>query len=324
MIELTIPVLGLPVTIETAESRLARCFAEQYGSWSDACLPRQPGARGVRLRCALLPQGRHGCEGVGAVSMGTPLRIRVWKDRLALRGNGARGAAWSRAAVARCELAEGWLDQPARTRSEVLDTLLLFVLTRQDRVPLHAAGLACGDVAAVLAGPAGSGKSTLALHGVRAGLQLLSEDTVYIQARPGRVWGWPGGIHVAPAQLALLGGIGASGERVRNGKRKAVIEPSHATRLDSRTTGAAPALYRHRSALFLLERGRGPASLTVVDRAEAMAALSASIEPGFASFRAQLPAAVRAVASEGCWRLSLSADSAAAVALVRHTIAAIG
>ena len=51
--------------------------------------------------------------------------------------------------------------------------------------------------AIIFAGASGAGKSTLALAASRAGLPLLSDDTIYVQTEPVfRLWSLAGPIHV--------------------------------------------------------------------------------------------------------------------------------
>jgi hypothetical protein len=74
-----------------------------------------------------------------------------------------------------------------------------------------------------------------------------------------------------------------------------------------------------RAALFLLERG-DRAALHPISPDQAVERMMALLEPGFDHFREQLPAAIRAVAAGGAWRLTLSADPAEALRLLRDTL----
>ncbi|HET7460044.1 MAG TPA: hypothetical protein VFJ82_02305 [Longimicrobium sp.] len=235
-----------------------------------------------------------------------PLDIRVEGERISLLGGGASGWADAARGEARCVVAPALLADPARLAAEVLDTLLLFVATRRGRVPVHASGVVAGGTAAVLAGPSGTGKSTLALAAHRAGLPVLSDDTVYVQTAPGlRVWGLPRPIHVFPHD-APGGEDGAM--RLRSGRwKRAVALPA----------APSPA---GRAALFLLERG-GRAALHPVETETAVERMTALLEPGFDHFRRELPGVVRALSAGGAWRLTLSADPADAVRLIRETLA---
>ncbi len=121
-----------------------------------------------------------------------PLEIEVEGPRLRLTGAGVDGWADARALTAACKVPRRLAERPDLLAGEVTDTVLLFLLTRSGRTPLHAAGVMCGRTAMLLAGPSGSGKSTLSLAAMARGLRILSDDTVYIQLQPRlRIWGFP-------------------------------------------------------------------------------------------------------------------------------------
>jgi hypothetical protein len=213
------------------------------------------------------------------------------------RADAARGAA-------ACALSAAWLREPARCAEEVLDALVLFLLTARDRLPLHAAGVMIGDTALLLAGPSGSGKSTLALEAARGGFAVLSDDTVYLQRDPSCVWGFPRPIHVLPPVQSALG----IGLRHRAGRWKQRVEHPAA---------GAP-LCAERAILVLLERGTRVAITPLAPEAAA-ARLTAGLDPGFDRFAAALPPAVGALAARGgAWRLTLSADPAEGLEALRQ------
>ena len=66
---------------------------------------------------------------------------------------------------------------------------------------LHAAGVAAGGRALLLAGASGSGKSTLALALARGGLEFMSDDMVFLTA-DGRVLSFPEQLDVSPEAAA--------------------------------------------------------------------------------------------------------------------------
>ncbi|MGE5721093.1 MAG: hypothetical protein ACM3YM_01415, partial [Sphingomonadales bacterium] len=190
---------------------------------------------------------------------------------------------------------------PAALAAEVTDTLLLFLLARSGRIPLHAAGVMSGDTALVLSGPSGSGKSTLALAAAARGFQVLSDDTVFIEVGPpARVWGLPRPIHVFPADAPS----GAGATRQRGGKLKSVVPLDAA--LSRRVADQAK--------LILLNRSDRLA-LTPLDTEAAVAGLS-RLEPGFHLLREESEAAARALARHGAWRLDLADDPAAAIEFI--------
>jgi hypothetical protein len=186
---------------------------------------------------------------------------------------------------------------------DLAETLLLFLLTRSGRPPVHAASIVIGDVAVLLAGPSGSGKSSLALAAQRQGLEVLAEDTTYLQLDPLRAWGWPGPIHL----LAADAPIGDYAARVRGGRHKLAI-PRDQGRLAA-----------DRVALVAIERGPGLA-IEPASRNWLLERL-APIEPGFDLLSAPIEAALGTIAATGGWRMTLDDRPDAAVRLLREHFA---
>ncbi|HEY4032004.1 MAG TPA: hypothetical protein VGM25_16780 [Caulobacteraceae bacterium] len=233
-----------------------------------------------------------------------PVEIQVAADGLRLTLSGAAvGWADVRTLAATCTVTRQLADKPARLAGEVLDTLLLFLLCRCGRTPLHAAAVMCGETAVLLAGPSGSGKSTLSLAATARGLRILSDDTVYIQMLPRlRIWGLPRPLHVFPADApGFTDGTRPRETRLRAGKLKAVVPvPSW--------PGPPVA---ERAAVVLLERGE-QVRLEPVAPSVAVAALS-RLEPGFDLLVKESAEAIAAVTAGLTWRLTLSRDPAAAI-----------
>jgi hypothetical protein len=280
----SLSIMGRPVVIRASDPALLGAAASACGAWDQA-----EGADGPPITLDL--EATDG-TGEGAID------ITVDGPRLRLTGAGVEGAADARTLVAACEVPQGLVDQPGRLAGEVIDTLLLFLLTRSGRVPLHAAGLKFGQMAVLLAGPSGAGKSTLSLAAMTRGLQILSDDTVYIQLQPRlRIWGFPRPVHVFPADAP--GFIGET--RLRGGKLKAAVPVS-------RQAGPPVA---ERAVVVLLERGDA-VGLEPVAPSAAAAALS-RLEPGFDLLGPESAEAIAAVTASGAWRLTLTRDPAAAV-----------
>lgn len=226
--------------------------------------------------------------------------IRVDGARLTLRGRGLR--AWADASKGRAHgvASARLVGDPVALAGELVDTLLLFLLTRRDRTPVHAAGLLVEGSALVLAGPSGSGKSTLTLAAMQRGVPILSDDTLYIQLQPVlRVWGFRRPLHVFPQDAPRF----TLGERRRGGKLKAVV-PLAPTAL----VGSAVA---ERAIPLLLERGEA-VDLRRLGAAETEAGLM-RLDAGFDLLPRESARAARALAGAGGWRLTLSRDPDAAI-----------
>jgi hypothetical protein len=280
-------IMGRPVVIRSADLGLLASVAAAYADW------RPTGAADGPPIQLELKAGDEAADGA--------LRIEVEGSRLRMAGAGVEGWAHAQALTAFCEVPPCLAKQPARLAVEVTDTLLLFLLTRSGRTPLHAAGVMSGKSALVLAGPSGSGKSTLSLAAMERGLRILSDDTVYIQLQPClRIWGFPRPLHVFPADAPRF----TRGTRLRAGKLKAVV--------DLPWWSEPPVA--DRAAVVLLQRGE-EIRLDPIEASVAVEALS-RLEPGFDLLGEESAAAIAAVTASGAWRLTLARDPTAAIDLL--------
>src|SRR4051812_41484330 len=153
-----------------------------------------------------------------ASSSGVSLDVAVEGSRLRLSGR-ADGFADASCGKASGIMSPDLVTDPAGF-ADVTDTLLLFLLARNGRTPVHAAAFLIGDLAVVLAGPSGSGKSTLALAAANRGFPILSDDTIFVQHEPAfAVWGLPRPMHLYPADAPP----GDHLTRMRNRKLKAAV-----------------------------------------------------------------------------------------------------
>ncbi|MGZ5952802.1 MAG: hypothetical protein ACXWKT_00990 [Caulobacteraceae bacterium] len=276
-------VMGRPVVIRASDPALLAIAAAAYADW-----PMTGPADGLPIRLDL--------ETSDAVVSG-PLEIEVEDLRLRLTG-AVEGWADARALTAFCRVSRDLAEQPGFLAGEVIDTLLLFLLCRSGRTPLHAAGVICGETAVLLAGPSGSGKSTLSLAALTRGLQILSDDTVYIQMLPRlRIWGLPRPLHVFPADAPRF----TQGTRLRGGKLKAAVAVP---------PWPGPPVAEE-AAVVVLERG-DRVRLEPIEPSIAAAALS-RLEPGFDLLAKESAQAIAAVTAFGTWRLTLTRDPGAAI-----------
>lgn len=276
----------VPVDVASGDAALLGAVEQAY---ADAA--RQDGAARITIHLELGEVDAAGED------------IRVDGSRLTLRGEGGVGEADAVTGQARAQVARRLADDPAGLAAQVMDTLLLFLVTRSGRTPVHAAGVMLGDAAVALAGPSGSGKSTLALAAMERGLPILSDDTLYIQLQPSlKVWGLRRPLHVFPKDAPRF----TQRTRLRGGKLKAVAPMA---------AFGGPA---ERAAVVLLERGETLA-LTRLDAAETVAGLS-RLEPGFDLLAQESAAAAQALAANGGWRLTLSRDPGAAIDFLRERL----
>ena len=97
------------------------------------------------------------------------------------------------------------LRHPYHARYELIEFAVYVLAARaQGLVPLHAAAVGRHGRGLLLVGDSGAGKSTLALHCLLQGLQILSEDAVFVRPRGLEATGVANFLHLLPAGLSLV------------------------------------------------------------------------------------------------------------------------
>jgi len=303
----TYPVLGIPVRYESDSAEVLQVAEEAFGGWRGAPVSAEwAGADPVAVRIHLT---------LGHELAGPPAKVRVRLREpggLSLRAPGLRAFAdvGRRRAVAR--VTTGMLKHRAHFRYAVLEAMTLFILTRLDREPIHAAAVVRGGTALLLAGPGGVGKSTLTYAARRAGLGVLSEDCVFLQEAPApRVWGFPGFVHLHPDAVRWFPELAGTSALIRNnGDLKLAV----------RSEG--PVVGVERAGICLLARGPVP-GIQRLPAAEIERALVENLEEGFDLFAGSIGPRVRRLAEHGGWRLTLPASPADAVPMLARMLDAL-
>lgn len=202
-------------------------------------------------------------------------------------------------------------------RYELLEFAVITLAVRAaGLLPLHAACVALDGRAALLLGHSRAGKSTLSLQAAAAGLQLVSEDSLFVAPRRLRAAGLPNYLYVrsgTPARL-LPAGMARELARARTIRRRSGVRKRE---LDLRRTRLAVAADAPRIAALILltpRRARGGKMLIpqsadrAVARLRAMQAYAAAL-PGWADF-------ARKVARLPCFEMRRGAHPAEAAAVV--------
>jgi hypothetical protein len=230
-------------------------------------------------------------------------RHDVEGHRLAIGRKGIAIVADGKAGTGSCSFPS---DADSGDLADLINTMVLFLMGHAGRVPLHASAVMLDGTAIIFAGASGAGKSTLALAASQAGLPLLSDDTIFVQASPVfRLWSLAGAIHVF-AKDAPPGSDGAM--RFRAGRwKKSLVAPE-------RRRVAREAV------LCVLERGE-TVHLAPLSAEDAAHSLTVNPESGYQFYGDASLIAARALAGKGAWRLTLSADPAQAVALILQRFA---
>jgi hypothetical protein len=290
---LTLAPLGVSLSIDVGRATDMSAVAEACSDWIGA-----PCAPAPRLALSV-DTARH-LSGTGDVD------IAMRGSALKIRGPGVYAHAEPCLGRATGLVSSDYLANPQRLREDILEPLMLALVTRHDRAPVHASAFVAEGLAIVLAGPSGSGKSCLARAADAAGFQLLSDDVVYVQRSPRlAVWGWPRAAHLLPGDA----GRGRWATRIRNGKAKRVVPLRSAT---------AAAIRCERAVLCVLGRGNQP-ELSRISATEALRRLW-PLDPGFDLLPDAIRAAVGALAGRGAWELRLSNEPDEAVRLVAENL----
>lgn len=303
-----IPLVGVRTTFETNDARVAAAIADSFGAWcgTDSGESDAAGER-LAVRVLVVP----GDE--GASPGHAPVRHHVPDaERVIVRSPGSVGIADSRRREAIAWITGALVDDCRHFRAAVLEALTLALVTGVDRHPLHAAAVAQGERALLLAGASGAGKSTLTLAALQAGLDVVSEDRVWIQLAPRlRVWGWHGELRLVDAS-STLGTTADAAPSTRDGKTKLGIALADAGRWRRRA---------ERARVCVVERERAARPrVEPLTADEVRDALSRDVAPGFDRFPARHARVVDALAERGGWRLVPSLDARESVPLLREML----
>ncbi|MBV9110364.1 MAG: hypothetical protein JO306_13210 [Gemmatimonadetes bacterium] len=305
----TLPVMGIPVRFESGSPQVLAAVEASFGAWR--VLERDPAlvqaGAPVRVRIRVRRGGASDAR-ARVVGHGVPRPYLLIVSGPAVRGY---ADALQREAVAEVDAA--LVDDTLLFRALVVEALALFLVTRMDREPLHAAAVVRGDAALVLAGRSGVGKSTTVYAAARAGLRVLAEDAVFLQLRPFRVWGMPAEVRLGPESARFFPELAhVAVTRMANGKEKRVV-PLRGT------PGASEWPLAERVGVCLLSRG-GPPRVEPLSAEEMVSALADVPEPGFSHFAASIRPRVRLLAARGGWRLALPGDPADTVGMLHEML----
>ena len=308
---LTLPVLGIPTRFEADAPQVMEIVEEAFGVWC-ALEPREAidETRDPVRVCIVVTEPRGDVVNAEAAiiqhSMSDDLRFVARSGDSVAESDPERRLAIVRASAA-------LVADRARFRTEMLEAVVLAMLSCYDRHPVHAAAVAHRGHALLLAAPSGTGKSTLAYACHAAGLDLLGDDHVRVQLEPSmRIWGWPARVRLL-AETAERMGVPHAPVHALDPKRKAVVDASAGV--------SASRLVADDATVCVLSRDGGPLALEPLSPAEVARALEEQLAPGFDRFPARWPSVVRALTARGGWRLNLSRDAHEAVPIVRDLLA---
>ena len=299
-----LPVLGVDTHFQTNSRYVLGVVEETFGAWRG--LGQSPGRESERVSVRVVVHDgvEHG-PGHALVRHLCPDATRV-----IVHSPGSVGISDPARRESVAYVTTALASDRAHFRVAMLEAITFALLAHFDRHPIHAASIARDGRAMLLAGPSGAGKSTLAYMAHTAGVDVLSEDHVWVQLTPAvRVWGAGG-----RSRARLMPDVSAHFPEVErtgvasdlDGKRKLVVD------LDA----SGGLVYAADCAgVCILEKGSGAPAL---ERLEAEAIVSALSGPaaGFDRFPERHIDVVRALARYGGWRLTLSTDPRDALPLL--------
>jgi hypothetical protein len=288
-----IVLFGVRVAFNSDDQRALDLALTLYADWRNNAAPKDAETIRIALSSYSVNQkfaDQHDVEGP---------HLAIRRKGIVVVGDGGAGTG---SCIFPCDADSGDV-------TDLINTLVLFLVGHAGRVPLHASAVMLDGTAIVFSGASGAGKSTLALAASRAGLALLSDDTVFVQTSPVfRLWSLAGAIHVF-AKDAPPDSDGAMRFRAGRWKRSLIApERRHVA---------------YEAVLCVLERGDA-VSLTPLMAEDAVHSLIANPEPGYQFYGDASVAAARALAGKGAWRLTLSADPMEAIALILQHFAKRG
>jgi hypothetical protein len=185
-------------------------------------------------------------------------------------------------------ISESLLAWPYHARYELIEFALLTLLPRvRGLIPLHAACVGAGQRGLLVLGDSAAGKSTLCFHAALGGLELLAEDSLFVEPGTLMACALPAFVHLrrdAPGFLEpKLARVVRDSPviRRRSGERKYEIDLRD-------FPGARLAGPQRLIAVLRLESSRG-AGLRAIDSSVALAQLKreqsyASVQPGWREF----------------------------------------
>jgi len=181
-------------------------------------------------------------------------------------------------------------------------------------VPLHAACLASRGRAVLLVGDSGTGKSTLCLHALIGGLEIVSEDSVFVAARGRKATGLASFLHLRSDSLAQVKrGTAAELRRAPTIRRRSGVSKLE---VDLRRRFALALRPPRIEAVVFLSRRRRRGALLVALSAPAMLRRLRALQP-YAVAAASWPAFERSLRGVAAFELGRGAHPAASVDALR-------
>jgi hypothetical protein len=298
--ELRLPVLGIETRFDSNSEDVIELVEQSFGRWRHLSEAERTAATAARVR-VIVNDGDEGIVGRSPIS-----HTSGPGKGLLVQSQGSIGYVDPLRQESVAYVTSQLVEDRDHFRVAVLEAITFALLACFDRHPLHASAIAGGGRTALLAGLGGSGKSTLAYLAHSAGIDVLSDDHVWLQLEPDcRIWG--------SAPHARLGADAAAHfpEVEHAGGEKVAIHLSPRDD-DHRLVARGPVV-------CILARG-DRASLVRLEPSDIQAELASQLSAGFDRFPERNGAAFASIAEGGGWRLTLSDNPRDALPLLHQVL----
>ena len=306
-----VPLLGVPLRFETNSAYVRDFVEDTFGAWRE--LPASLVSRRDPLRITV--QVTDGSEG-GPEGSTPALRYICYDDaRYIIHTPGSVAMVDPDRGEASAYVTADLASRRALFRHSVLEAIGLSLVAHHDRHPIHASAVGRGDRVVLFAGASGSGKSTLAYMAHAAGLEVLTEDALWVQLDPSlRFWGWARHIHLRREATRFFPELVDHPTRDTDASGKLVV--------DIRREHEAHSFEKSKGTVCIIERGAASPTLEPLSRDELIRVLTDQLTQGYDRYPERLDATVNAVARDGGWKLRLTDDPREALPLLLKLVEA--
>lgn len=282
-----LPVLGIAVRFATNSATVLSMIEESFGRWRGT-----PVSNDTPLRVNLtVHAGSEHVNGRAPVQV-----VSTDANRLLIQSPGSMAVVEALRHESVAYVTEELVADRDHFRITFLEAITFALIAPFDRHPVHAAALVRDGRSILLAAPAGTGKSTIAYLAHANGIEVLSDDLVWVQLEPSlRIWGGRTSVRLLDDARARFPELAIAS--APSGFDKAAVQLGNADDMHRDACSSA--------VVCVLERGPR-ASLHRLEANALVDELMRQLAPGFDRFPERQPAVMRALTSGGGWKLTLS------------------
>jgi hypothetical protein len=291
--QVVLPVLGIDTHFESNSEYVRNLAEETFGAW--ASLEVRPSATTIPVHVRIIIH-----DGTEHTDDHAPVRYISTDDtRLIVHSPGSVAIVDASRRESLAYVTTSLAADRDHFRVAVLEAITFALLACFDRHPIHAAAIAQNGRAVLLAGPSGTGKSTLAYLAHTAGIDILSDDRVWIQLEPAlQIWGGPTRVRLLEDATTHFPELLDSFAQSRSGAREKIAFATIANGTSSVSSA--------QSAVVCILARDHKVALERITGSELLEELAKQLALGFDRFPKRHDDVVRTLAGRGGWRLTLS------------------